>query len=95
LSKVLDLASAKRELATQQAKLPDLDAAIIAAQSRLAVLLGTYSADVIEVTHRRAKMPRLPEHLRPGVPVDLLRRRPDSRWSPGSFGVFWLNRPIP
>jgi outer membrane protein TolC len=79
LSKELDLASAKRELATWQAKLPEPDAAIFAAQSRLAVLLGTYSADTIEVTNRPAKMPRLPEHLRPGVPVDLLRRRPDVR----------------
>lgn len=79
LSKELDLASAKRELATWQAKLPELDAAIFAAQSRLAVLLGTYSADVTEAARGPTKMPRLPERLRPGVPVDLLRRRPDIR----------------
>ena len=79
LSKELDLASAKRELATQQAELPQLEAAIFAAQSRLAVLLGTYSADITEATRGPAIMPRLPEHLRLGVPVELLRRRPDIR----------------
>jgi len=70
---------AKRQLSSRKAKLPELEAAISAAESRLAVLLGTYSADVAAAISRHAKMPTLPEHLRPGVPVDLLRRRPDIR----------------
>ena len=53
--------------------------AISAAESRLALLLGTYSADITAATQRHAKMPTLPERLRPGVAVDLLRRRPDIR----------------
>jgi NodT family efflux transporter outer membrane factor (OMF) lipoprotein len=75
----LDLALAKREVAILQARLPELDAEISAAESRLALLLGTYSADIAEAIKRPAKMPPLPERLRPGVPVDLLRRRPDIR----------------
>jgi NodT family efflux transporter outer membrane factor (OMF) lipoprotein len=78
-SSELDLTLAKRQLSTHEARLPELAVAISAAESRLAQLLGTYSADVTAVTQRHAKMPTLPEHLRPGVPVDVLRRRPDIR----------------
>jgi outer membrane protein TolC len=78
-SKELDQTLVKRELATQQARLPELDAEISAAESRLAVLLGTYSAEIREAMTGPAVMPRLPERLRPGVPAELLRRRPDIR----------------
>jgi NodT family efflux transporter outer membrane factor (OMF) lipoprotein len=79
LSNELDLTLAKRELATEEARLPELDSAISAAQSRLAVLLGTYAADVAGAIRGPGKLPVVPERLRPGVPVDLLRRRPDVR----------------
>jgi NodT family efflux transporter outer membrane factor (OMF) lipoprotein len=78
-SNELDINLAQRELATQEARLPELETAISAAESRLALLLGTYSAEIAEAMKSPAKMPHLPERLRPGVPVDLLRRRPDIR----------------
>jgi NodT family efflux transporter outer membrane factor (OMF) lipoprotein len=79
LSNELDLTLARRQLATQQARLPELTAEISAAESRLALLLGTYSADIVGEFQRSEKFPRIRERLRPGVPVDLLRRRPDIR----------------
>jgi NodT family efflux transporter outer membrane factor (OMF) lipoprotein len=79
LSNELDLTLARRQLATQQALLPEITAQISAAQSRLAVLLGTYSADLAADLQAPARMPALPSHLRPGVPVEVLRRRPDIR----------------
>jgi NodT family efflux transporter outer membrane factor (OMF) lipoprotein len=79
LSNELDLTLARRQLATQQAMLPQIMAQISAAESRLAVLLGTYSADLAAGIRRPAKLPVLPRRLRSGVPVDLLRRRPDIR----------------
>jgi NodT family efflux transporter outer membrane factor (OMF) lipoprotein len=79
LSNELDLTLAKRQLATQQAMLPQITAQISAAESRLAVLLGTYAADVDAEVRQQAKLPVLPQRLRPGAPVDLLRRRPDIR----------------
>ncbi len=79
LSNELDLTLARRELATLQARLPELNAAIAAAQGRLAVLLGTYVADIAPELQKPAKYRHLPERLRAGVPVDLLRRRPDIR----------------
>jgi NodT family efflux transporter outer membrane factor (OMF) lipoprotein len=79
LSNEFDLTLGKRQLATQQALLPQITAQISAAQSRLAVLLGTYSADIAADVQPPGKMPVLPVHLRSGVPVELLRRRPDIR----------------
>jgi outer membrane protein TolC len=78
-SKELDLTLAKAELAIQLARPPELEAAIAAAESRLAVLLGTYAADIAKAIRGPAKLPPLPERLRPGAPVELLRRRPDIR----------------
>jgi NodT family efflux transporter outer membrane factor (OMF) lipoprotein len=79
MSNELDLTLARRQLATQQARLPELTAEISATESRLALLLGTYSADIVGELQRPERFPRISEHLRPGVPVDLLRRRPDIR----------------
>jgi outer membrane protein TolC len=77
-SKEMDLSLAEGELAIQLARLPELEAAISAAETRLAVLLGTYEADIAVATGP-ARLPALPERLRPGAPVELLRRRPDIR----------------
>jgi NodT family efflux transporter outer membrane factor (OMF) lipoprotein len=79
LSNELDLTLARRQLANQQARLPELMATISAAESRLALLLGTYSADIVGELRRTGKLPATPERLHPGIPVDLLRRRPDIR----------------
>jgi outer membrane protein TolC len=78
-SKESDLSLAEGELAIQLARLPELEAAISAAESRMAVLLGTYVADIAGAIRGPAKLPALPERLRPGAPVELLRRRPDIR----------------
>ncbi len=78
-SKELDLTLAEGELAIRVAKLSELEAEIAAAESRLAVLLGTYAADIAGAIGGPAKLPLLPERLHPGMPVELLRRRPDIR----------------
>jgi outer membrane protein TolC len=78
-SKELDLSLAEGELAIQVAKLSELEAEIAAAASRLAVLLGTYAADIGGAIRGPAKLPQLPERLHPGLPVEVLRRRPDIR----------------
>jgi outer membrane protein TolC len=79
LSNELSLTLARADLAAQQARLPELESEISAAESRLAVLVGTYEAEIAGSISGPAKLPTLPERLRPGVPVELLRRRPDIR----------------
>jgi outer membrane protein TolC len=79
LSNESSLGQAKSDLALLQARLPEIAAEISAAQSRLARLLGAYAADVDGAIRGPARLPALPERLHPGVPVELLRRRPDVR----------------
>jgi len=79
LSNELDLTLARSQLAVQQARVPELTAGISAAESQLAVLIGTYAADIDREITPSGKFPTLPTRLAAGVPVDLLRRRPDVR----------------
>jgi NodT family efflux transporter outer membrane factor (OMF) lipoprotein len=79
LTNELDVAQAKRELATLEAGLPELTAGIYAAENRMAVLLGTYSGAIVPELRRPGRIPHIPERLRSGTPLDLLRRRPDIR----------------
>jgi NodT family efflux transporter outer membrane factor (OMF) lipoprotein len=79
LTNELDLTLAKRQLATIQARLPELASAISHAESRLAPLLGGYTADVLGEMRISAGLPHVPTRLRAGVPAELLRRRPDIR----------------
>lgn len=79
LTNELDVTLAKRELAQLQAQVPLLVAAISQAESRLAVLVGTYSPDIVPQLKAFHKLPRVPSRLRPGAPAELLRRRPDIR----------------
>ncbi len=79
LTNELDVTLAKRELATLQAQVPLLIAAIANEESRLALLVGTFSPDVIPELRAYRGLPHVPSRVRPGAPADLLRRRPDIR----------------
>jgi NodT family efflux transporter outer membrane factor (OMF) lipoprotein len=79
LTSEFDVTLAKRQLAILQARPSDLTAAILDARSRMAILLGTYSEEIAPELQRRRGIPRIPDYLRPGLPLDLLRRRPDIR----------------
>jgi outer membrane protein TolC len=79
LTSEFDVTLAKRQLAVLQARPSDLRAAILDARSRMAILLGTYSEEIAPELRRRRGIPRIPDYLRPGLPLDLLRRRPDIR----------------
>jgi NodT family efflux transporter outer membrane factor (OMF) lipoprotein len=73
----LDLALAKRQLATLQSQLAPLEDQIVVAQRRLTVLLGTYPDALNEELSHPVALPQVPEQIQTGLPVDLLRRRPD------------------
>jgi NodT family efflux transporter outer membrane factor (OMF) lipoprotein len=75
----LNVTIAKRELAAVQARIPDLQGAISHAESRLALLLGSFSSDIVPELRASRGLPRVPPRVRAGAPVDLLRRRPDIR----------------
>jgi NodT family efflux transporter outer membrane factor (OMF) lipoprotein len=75
----LDSALADREVETTQATLPPLQAQLLMAKRNLAVLLGDQPDALLLELDAQSALPRPPAEIDAGLPVDLLRRRPDVR----------------
>jgi NodT family efflux transporter outer membrane factor (OMF) lipoprotein len=73
----LDVVLAERYLATLQSSVAPLEAQIAASQHVIAVLLGEFPEDLAKELAKPGKLPALPAQVPPGLPIDLLRRRPD------------------
>lgn len=73
----LDVALAARELATLQSQIAPVEAQISAAQYSLAVLVGEYPEKMLGELSTPNLIPTMPAAAAPGVPLDLLKRRPD------------------
>ena len=78
LASALDVRQARRILAEAEAAIPNLRRNLGARQHRLAVLMGQYPSASPPRTHPDDYYERLPE-VPPGLPSDLLLRRPDIR----------------
>lgn len=79
LTNELDVLLAKRQVETLQADVEPLKALIAANGYAIAVLVGEYPEAISRELRRPGAIPRLPAHVPVGLPVDLLRRRPDIR----------------
>jgi NodT family efflux transporter outer membrane factor (OMF) lipoprotein len=75
----LDVTLATRELATLEAQAAPLVAQVEAAEYTIATLLGVYPEDIVTELTPKAMVPAVPGAVATGLPVDLLRRRPDIR----------------
>ena len=75
----LDPALADRQLETLQAQQAPLAAQEQAAQYTIAVLLGEFPESMTQELSATGTIPSLPPKLNTGVPVELLRTRPDIR----------------
>jgi NodT family efflux transporter outer membrane factor (OMF) lipoprotein len=75
----LDLQLAIRELSSLQSQLPPIQGAVQDSQYRIAVLLGQYPEDLAAELAPAGELPTLPGAVGPGLPVELLARRPDVR----------------
>jgi NodT family efflux transporter outer membrane factor (OMF) lipoprotein len=73
----LDVALAARELATLEGRIAPLEALIKTSQYTLAVLLGEYPENLVQELTKPDLIPSMPSPVAPGVPLDLLKRRPD------------------
>jgi NodT family efflux transporter outer membrane factor (OMF) lipoprotein len=73
----LDVALAQRQLSTLQAQQLPLIAQTHAAQYVIAVLLGKFPEDMAKELEKSEMIPALPGNVDAGLPLDLLRRRPD------------------
>jgi NodT family efflux transporter outer membrane factor (OMF) lipoprotein len=79
LTNELDVNLAKRELTTLEATLAPIGSEIDAARYSIAVLLGQYPGSLAAELEPPATIPALPDKVDTGLPLDLLRRRPDIR----------------
>ena len=75
----LDPALAQRELHTVESTIAPLQAAIAQTQRQIAVLLGQLPQTLYTELSKPANLPAPPHGVRPGLPIELLRRRPDIR----------------
>jgi NodT family efflux transporter outer membrane factor (OMF) lipoprotein len=73
----LDVTLARRELALLQAQVAPLIAQIDAARYVIAVLIGEFPENLGNELKKPGMLPALPSRIRAGLPIDLLRRRPD------------------
>jgi NodT family efflux transporter outer membrane factor (OMF) lipoprotein len=73
----LDVALATRELAMLEAQIAPVEAQVNAAEYTLAVLVGEYPENMIRELSKPDLIPSMPAAAAPGVPLDLLKRRPD------------------
>jgi multidrug efflux system outer membrane protein len=72
-----DVARARGQLEFTRSRVPALEAAVLAAAHRLAVLNGREPAALLAELEAPAPLPALPESVAIGTPAELLRRRPD------------------
>jgi NodT family efflux transporter outer membrane factor (OMF) lipoprotein len=73
----LDVALATRELASLEAEIAPVEAQVSAAQYTLAVLVGEYPETMAGELDKPDLIPSMPPPIAPGVPLELLKRRPD------------------
>ena len=73
----LDVMLAKRELATVEAQIPIVDAEVSSGEYAIATLVGEYPEDLLHELATPQMIPSVPAAVSPGLPLDLLRRRPD------------------
>lgn len=73
----LDVTLARRQLATLQAQVAPLAAQISAAQYAIAALLGQFPEEIVKELAKPELIPQVPDQIDAGLPLDLIRRRPD------------------
>jgi NodT family efflux transporter outer membrane factor (OMF) lipoprotein len=79
LTNELDVALGERQYSAAVAKIAPLQAAVASAQRRVAVLLGQMPESLRNELDASAPLPSTPPRVASGMPVQLLRRRPDVR----------------
>jgi NodT family efflux transporter outer membrane factor (OMF) lipoprotein len=79
LTNELDVSLAQRQLATLESDTAPLAALVDVSRHAIAVLMGRFPEEMAGELARSGPIPALPARVPVGLPVDLLRRRPDIR----------------
>ena len=73
----LDVTLATRELGVLESQVAPVEAQVSAAEYTIATLLGQYPEDLVTELSKPAMIPSVPAVVQAGMPLDLLRRRPE------------------
>jgi NodT family efflux transporter outer membrane factor (OMF) lipoprotein len=73
----LDVTLANRELAVLESQVAPVDSQVSAAEYTIATLLGQYPQELVAELQAAAMIPAAPGVAQTGLPVELLRRRPE------------------
>jgi NodT family efflux transporter outer membrane factor (OMF) lipoprotein len=87
LTNELDVTLASRELNALNARVAPLSADEYGSCGRIAILLNTYTGGVCEELAAFKKIPDTPKTIKTGLPVDVIRRRPDVRAAERALAV--------
>jgi NodT family efflux transporter outer membrane factor (OMF) lipoprotein len=87
LTNELDVTLASRELNALKARAAPLSADEYGGCSRIAILLNTYTGGICAELASYKKIPGTPKTLKTGLPVDVVRRRPDVRKAERALAV--------
>jgi NodT family efflux transporter outer membrane factor (OMF) lipoprotein len=87
LTNELDVTLASRELNALNARVAPLSADEYGGCARIAILLNTYTGGICEELAAFKKIPDTPKTIRTGLPVDIIRRRPDVRAAERALAV--------
>lgn len=77
----LDVTQARALLRDTQALIPDLETGIRQTKHAISTLIGRPPSQLAELLKQKKTIPSAPAEIAIGVPVDLLRRRPDVRFA--------------
>ena len=87
LTNELDVTLASRELNTLKARVAPLSADEYGGCARIAILLDAFTGGVCEELAAFKKIPDTPKTIKTGLPVDVIRRRPDVRAAERALAV--------
>lgn len=87
LTNELDVTLASRELSTLNARVAPLSADEYSGCASIAILLNAYTGGICEELAAFKKIPDTPKILKTGLPVDVIRRRPDVRAAERALAV--------
>jgi len=87
LTNELDVTLANRELASLQSEVAPLAAQMNAVEYNIAVLLGEYPEELHTELSEPGLIPDLPQAIEPGLPLELLKRRPDIQEAERQLGA--------
>ena len=77
LARASEVEQARTSREQTRAGIPDLEVSLVAAENRLAVLLGRNSGELHPKLAEKKPLPVIPDSVAAGIPADVLRQRPD------------------